>query len=125
MNEFCVKQFMMNRFQTFLIIMAMLVSSWAFAQEKPEPALADPSKQVKVYPIPAIEFLTVRFETPQAKTSNIALRNIIGNELEVESELIDDYEVRFKVKDLPTGFYLLTIKNEATGLRSAHKFLKK
>jgi hypothetical protein len=83
------------------------------------------SKSVKLYPNPAIEFVSVKFETPQAKKVKFNLHNIIGSEMPVESEVIDDFEVHIKVKDFSTGVYLLSIRNEETGLKSAYKFLKK
>jgi len=82
-------------------------------------------KSVKLYPNPAIEFVSVKFETPQAKKVKFNLHNIIGSEMPVESEVVDDFEVHIKVKDFSTGVYLLSIRNEETGLKSAYKFLKK
>ena len=53
------------------------------------------------------------------------LHNIIGNALEVESEIVDDNEVRLKVKDLPAGYYLLSVKDESSGFKGVYKFLKR
>lgn len=119
----------MNTLKLILFVLAIGISASLTGQEKPEngsgmPA-ADQAKQVKLYPNPAVEFLTVKFETPQAKTAKLVLHNIIGNELETETEVIDDFEVKIKVKDLSSGFYLLLVKNEHTGLKGAYKFLKK
>ncbi len=82
-------------------------------------------KSVKLYPNPAIEFVSVKFETPQARKVKFSLHNIIGSEMPLESEVIDDYEVHIKVKDFSTGVYLLSVKNDETGHKSAYKFLKK
>ena len=122
---FAFKNLSMKISQTILIVFIVSCAGLLLAQQKPENVSVDLTKQVKLYPNPAIEFLTVRFETPQARKAKLALHNIIGSELETESELIDDFEVRIKVKDLSTGFYLLLIKNEETGLKGAYKFLKK
>lgn len=103
----------------------MAMSLQGMAQEGVENAGVDLSKQVKLFPNPAVEFLSIKFETPQAKKANLDLRNIIGNHLEAESEIVDDYEIKLKVKDLPTGLYLVVIKNDETGLKGAYKFLKK
>ena len=110
-----------------LLIMALITSFSAtlFAQERPEVASVDMSKQVKLYPNPAVEYLTVKFETAQARKASFVLHNIIGSEVETEKEIIDDFEVKIKVKDLSTGFYLLLVRNEETGLKGAYKFLKK
>lgn len=111
---------------TGTLILALLLSfSGLSAQDKPESASIDLSRQVKLYPNPAVEYLTVKFETPQAKKATFIMHNIIGNVVETEKEVIDDYEVKIKVKDLNTGFYLLIVQNESTGLKGAYKFLKK
>ncbi len=83
----------------------------------------DPVKSVKIFPNPATDFLSIKFETPIAKTIKVTLHNIIGNLLEVESEIVDEFEIRLKVKDLPTGYYLLALKDEGNS-RSSIKFLK-
>jgi hypothetical protein len=82
-------------------------------------------KSVKLFPNPAIEYVSVKFETPQAKKVKFSVHNIIGSEMPLESEVIDDFEVHIKVKDFSTGVYLLSIKNDETGHKSAYKFLKK
>ncbi|MBS1977925.1 MAG: T9SS type A sorting domain-containing protein [Bacteroidetes bacterium] len=109
----------------FGLILIMLAFQGVFAQE--HDAFASPSqeplKQVKLYPNPAIDYVSVRFETPVAKTVKLTLHSIIGNAMEVESEVIDDYEVRLKVRDLPSGYYLLALKDNES--RASYKFLKR
>jgi Secretion system C-terminal sorting domain len=122
---FPVKDYNMKLLRYFLLVGVMAFSFVGMAQDITEPSNADLSKQVKIYPNPAIEFLSIKFETPQARKANLDLRNIIGNHLDTESEIVDDYEIKVKVKDLPTGLYLVLIKNDETGLKGAYKFLKK
>ncbi len=85
---------------------------------------SDMVKSVKLYPNPTTEFLRVKLESPNASFVKLKLHNIIGNLLEIESEIIDDNEVRLKVKDLPSGYYLLAIKDERSGFNGVYKFLK-
>lgn len=80
---------------------------------------------VQLFPNPAIEYLTVKFEEPVAKKTKLALHNILGSGVEIEQEVIDDFEVRLRVKDLPTGYYLLSLKEENTHQRGTFKFLKR
>ena len=82
-------------------------------------------KSIKLYPNPATEFLSIRLETPSAHHLKLTLHNIIGNSLEVESEIIDDNEIRLKVKDLSSGYYLLAVKDESSGFKGVYKFLKR
>jgi hypothetical protein len=80
---------------------------------------------VKLYPNPAVEYLNVSFDEPIAKHSRLTVHNIIGNVLDVETETIDDHEIRVRVKDLPVGYYLLAIRDEQNNSRSTLKFLKR
>lgn len=109
----------------FLLLFATLFLLSAKAQVRDEAFGIDPIKAIHLYPNPAIDYLSIRFETPQAKTVKFALHNIIGNEIQVESEIQDEYEIHLKVKDLPTGYYLLTVRQEEGNQRSTFKFLKR
>lgn len=82
-------------------------------------------KSVKLYPNPSIEYLSVKFETPIAKHVKLNVHNIIGSEMPLETEVIDDFELHVKVKEYSAGVYLLSIRNEESGHKSAFKFLKK
>ncbi|MBA4145916.1 MAG: hypothetical protein DI538_05825 [Azospira oryzae] len=116
----------MQAFRTILIVLfAFLFIFSVKAQVKEESFGTDPVKSIHLFPNPAVEYLSVRFETPQAKTVKFALHNIIGNEIAVESEIQDEYEIHLKVKDLPTGYYLLTVREGASNQRSTFKFLKR
>lgn len=78
-----------------------------------------------MYPNPATDYLTIKLQTPNAATMNLAVHSVIGNILELEREVIDDYEVRIRVKDLPSGYYFLSIKEDNSGLKASYKFLKR
>ena len=45
--------------------------------------------------------------------------------MDVEKEVIDQHEIRLRVKDLPSGYYFLALKDDDTSLRSSFKFLKR
>lgn len=110
---------------TIFALLAAFVTQFAVAQSHDVNVLtsAEPVKLVRVFPNPASDFLSIRFETPIAKSVKITLHNIIGNSLEVETELIDEYEIRLRVKDLPTGYYLVALKDD-NNARNSIKFLK-
>ena len=84
----------------------------------------DQLKSVKLYPNPATDYLVIRFETPIARRVSIQLHTIIGNQLEPEAEIVDEFEIHLRVKDLPTGYYLLAVKDEGHQ-RNSFKFLKR
>ncbi len=85
----------------------------------------DPVRSVQVYPNPASDFLSVRFESPVAKTSKLAFHSIIGSSIELEQEIVDEFEIRVRVKDLPVGYYIIAVHDPMNNARSICKFLKK
>ena len=117
----------MRAFKPILILFfAALLAFSGHAQVKEEAFFStDPVKAIHLFPNPAVDFVSVRFETPQAKTAKVSLHNIIGNELQVETEIFDEYEIHLKIKDLPTGYYLITVNPGEGAPRSVHKFLKR
>ena len=78
-----------------------------------------------MYPNPATDYLTVKLQTPHASNVKLAMHSVIGNELNIDKEVIDEYEVRIRVKDLPSGYYFLSLKEEESGLKASYKFLKR
>ncbi|MBX7127624.1 MAG: T9SS type A sorting domain-containing protein [Cyclobacteriaceae bacterium] len=122
------------RFSTVLLIFGLLsAATVARAQEsvssaqesRPDVKAAVDTRQVTLYPNPAVETVTVKFEQAQTAKVRMTLHNIIGNVVEVESEILDDYEIRLKVKDLPAGYYLLAIRNDDSGFKGTFKILKR
>lgn len=111
------------------IIVLSGVSFSGFAQRSDDPTLYSEASQldrmVQLYPNPATEYLSVKLPTPTASSANLALHSVIGNVLNIERERVDDYEVRIKVRDLPSGYYFLSIKDEESGLKASYKFLKR
>ncbi len=85
----------------------------------------DPVKSIQVYPNPATEFVNIKFETPQAKKVKLTVHNILGNSIELETEIIDEFEIKIRVKDLTTGYYFVSVRDEGTSFRSTYKFLKR
>ena len=113
-----VKTIIFTVFALWITQLAVAQSHDSFASPS-----VDPVKSVKIFPNPATDYLSIKFETPIARTIKVTLHNIIGNLLEVESEIVDEYEIRLKVKDLPTGYYLLALRDDGNS-RSSLKFLK-
>ena len=85
----------------------------------------DPVKSVQIYPNPATDYLTIKFESPIARTSRLAFHSIIGSSIELEQEAIDDFEIRVKVKDLAVGYYIIAVHDTQNNSRAIYKFLKK
>lgn len=107
-----------------VILVLLSVVAWGQTSEIMPGTAGDPLKSAHVYPNPAIDYINLKFEQPVAKSVTLELHSIIGNLLEVESEIVDDYEVRVRVKDLPSGYYLLDVKMPGV-MHNAFKFLKR
>ena len=75
----------------FFSVLILFVTQIAWGQNHDvfSPDRTDPIKSVKIFPNPATEYLSIKFETPLAKTIKPTLHNIIGNSLEVESEIFN------------------------------------
>ena len=85
----------------------------------------DPVKSMQFFPNPATDYLTLKLESPQARKVKLSVFTIIGNTVDVESEVVDDFEIRIKVRDLSSGYYLLAMHNPETNAKHTYKFLKR
>jgi hypothetical protein len=119
----------MNLRKLSISILVMLVSGgMAFSQLKDDVLLLrsnDPIKLVQIYPNPASEVVNVKFDAPISKKIKLTVHNVIGNVMDLETEIMDDHEIRVKVKDLATGYYLISVKDEQNNTGSTFKFLKR
>src|SRR5438105_1299452 len=78
-----------------ILFFALNISVLSFAQSNEEYAHSqDLIKNVQIFPNPSVDYLHIKFETPIAKTSKLIVHSIIGNEIEVEQEIVDEFEVR-------------------------------
>lgn len=117
----------MNAARTYILSLLLMVAAsaaWGQSSESASAATMDVLKSAHVYPNPASDFVHLKFEQPVAREVSLELHSIIGNSLEVDAEVVDDYEVRVRVKDLPSGYYLLDVKKPGVS-RTAFKFLKR
>jgi len=114
--------------QIWGVFVAVLISITAFGQ-KAELVSAgfDTANRpvISIYPNPATDFISVRSESTDLRSARFVLYTIIGNEIQVEPEFPENDEVRIRVKDLPSGYYLLAIRMEESGFRTTRKFLKR
>jgi hypothetical protein len=113
--------------KTTLLALLILIGSQAIAQTHEEIAarINDPTKSVQVYPNPATDYVNLKFESPIAKNIKLEFHTIIGTTLELEHEVVDEYEIKVKVKDLSTGYYIIGVHDAQSGSRAIHKFLKR
>jgi hypothetical protein len=106
----------------------LFLSGTAFGQNQDviayTPEKMDLSKSITVYPNPAIDYVNIKLSTLEASTAKITLYTILGGELQIE-ETVNEHEVRLKVKDLATGYYLIAVRDEQLQFKATYKFLKR
>jgi len=83
------------------------------------------TKSVHLFPNPATEFIDVQLDEFPAEKVKLTVHSIIGNELPVETEILDRHLIRVRVKDLAAGYYLLAVKDDGSNFRGTYKFLKR
>jgi hypothetical protein len=89
------------------------------------PERNDLAKSVQIYPNPAAdEYIHVKVDNIDLTETKVTLHNIIGNEMKVEKDLLDEHTLRIKVKDLATGYYLIGLNDDKYKLKGIYKFLK-
>jgi hypothetical protein len=121
----------MMRFLSLLtaLILLLSVSAVTLAQGvdaiPAQPEKSDLSKSITLYPNPTVDYVHVKLGVLKSNQAKLTLHNILGSEIAIESEVIDDHELRVRVKDLPTGYYLLAVRDEETQFRGTYKFLKR
>ena len=120
----------MRFFKLVSVILMLSAFQLTMAQSQPEgppqpSAEVNLTKSVHLFPNPATEFVDVKLDQFPAQNVELTVHNIIGNELQVETEILDQYLIRVKVKDLAAGYYLLAIKDEDSKFRGTYKFLKR
>ena len=112
-----------------LVLLLLSIGEISFAQGSEvsisQPEKVDFSKSVSLYPNPATEYVNIKLGTLNASEVKITLHNLIGNEVQIETESTEEHEIRVRVKDLSTGYYLLAIHDDQAKFRGTYKFLKR
>ncbi len=116
----------------YLLILAISFTTtvgWAQAHGEyaalPERAFVDPTKTFQIFPNPTTDFVHIRNEQADVHHLKLTIHNIIGNEMNVEVEIVDEHELKVKVKDLSPGYYLIAVKDDLSKFRGTYKFLKR
>jgi hypothetical protein len=80
---------------------------------------------VEIYPNPSVDFLNVKIENSDLEKTELVVHSIIGSRFKVEIEKTEDAKFKIDVRDLPPGYYLLSIKDPVTEFSKTFKFLKR
>jgi hypothetical protein len=113
----------------FTVILAILISSLGLRAQSSldfgQPERQDISKSVDIYPNPATDVVNVKLADINVNNVSVTLHNIIGNEIRVETDILDEHTLRIKVKDLDAGYYLLALNDSQSKFKGIYKFLKR
>ena len=90
-----------------------------------QPERNDNTKAVHIFPNPAVEYVHVKLEHVNMDNVKVSMHNIIGNEINIETERIDEHELRIRVKDFDAGYYLIALKDAQSKFIGTYKFLKR
>lgn len=91
-------------------------SSYAFANTyssiygSPTSVSDQPMNVIKVYPNPTESVLNIDFANNDFQNETLKVYNLVGHV--VKSIIIDASRIAFDVSELPTGIYILNVKNE-------------
>ena len=118
----------MRNFYKIILFCALIAGSLtvrAQVYDAEQPERNDISKSVHIFPNPAIEYVHVKLEHVNMDNVKVSMHNIIGNEINIETERIDEHELRIRVKDFDAGYYLIALKDEQSKFIGTYKFLKR
>ncbi|HTE29706.1 MAG TPA: T9SS type A sorting domain-containing protein [Chryseolinea sp.] len=114
----------------YVLLIFVASAGTAFAQgpttiDMEQPDRPDNGKAVQIFPNPTTEFVHIRLEHINLDGVKVSMHNIIGNEISIETERIDQHELRIRVKDFDAGYYLLALKDDQSNFKGTYKFLKR
>jgi len=108
----------------FMLFVGLGVQAQSLSEREPSGRF-EPAKAVHIFPNPAVDFVHVKIDHFSAEHVKLTVHNIIGNEVPVEVEVLDKHELRVRVKDLNSGYYLLALKDDENRFQGTYKFLKR
>jgi hypothetical protein len=111
---------------SFVLLVGVSLAQGQVAYDAPpQEQRYDMAKAVQIFPNPAVEYVHVKLDRLMVDNVKVTVHNIIGNEISIDTERISEHELRIRVKDFDTGYYLLAIKDDQSKIRGTFKFLKR
>ena len=81
--------------------------------------------KIEIFPNPSVDYLNIHIKNSDLKSTLMTVHNIIGSKFEIEVEITNENQYRIDVRDLPRGYYLLSVKDATTKFSKTFKFLKR
>ena len=112
---------------TFTIFFTLLLSLTVFSQENILINGKGEVKEnvVKLYPNPAIDYMTVSILNNTLKNPQVSVYSIIGNKIQVDIEEHENHLFLIDLRNFTAGYYLLVIKDPDVKFNKTYKFLKR
>jgi len=111
-----------------LVLLAGLFSN-TFAQGSGEIGFNTNSlseiNKVEIFPNPSVDFLNIEINNSKLNKPILELYSIIGNIVKVELQEVEKNKFRIDVTSIPSGYYLLSIRDKDTHFKETYKFLKR
>jgi len=124
--EWILRKFEIAMRLSFIILIGLTVLTLPAHGQFSRETSSDPGKNISIYPNPvADDFVFVKMDDLDARQVKLTLYNIIGNEIRTEVEVLDQHEVRMRIKDLASGYYLIALRDEGSKFKGTFKFLKR
>ena len=80
---------------------------------------------IELYPNPATDYITIKFKDKQDFDDfEFKIHTLIGNQLNFDSEIISDSEIKIDLKNISKGIFFLIINHKNDRKRKILKFLK-
>lgn len=110
---------------TLLIAIASTAAVGQVNYKAPQEHLNTQTKQLEVFPNPVIDYVHIKHQELNAEKVTVTVYNLIGNELKVETEVLNEHEIRLRFKDLDSGYYLISVQDQRTQNRTTFKIVKR
>ena len=115
-----------------ILLTLILTAGWlsnALAQSKGEVRFNTNSvaeiNKVEIFPNPSVDLLNIEISNFKMKKPVFEFYSIIGSVVKVDLEEVKQNKFRVNVRDIPSGYYLLSIRDEQTDFKETYKFLKR
>ena len=100
------------------------VKSNDLAETKLNSRRMEMGKELMLYPNPAVENIFVNIKNQDLKHVVFELHTLLGNRVRIKPVEIAPNTFRIAVKNLPSGYYYLVVKDEVIRFEKGYKILK-
>ena len=81
--------------------------------------------KVEIFPNPSVDFLNIEINNSKLNNPVLELYSIIGNVVKVDLQEVEQNKFRMDVTSIPSGYYLVSIRDKDTHFKETYKFLKR